>query len=91
MPINNLNKILKERLKNLDVLDYGLNLEMINLRFQINIALHSPLAISYAISLANIGNVTIFFLLGLMAMLITNLNKMKWKKCLKNIKRLKTI
>lgn len=65
MPINSLNKILKERLKNLDVLDYGLNLE--NDKFEISdkyCTLHSPLAISYAISLATIGNANNIFLVG---------------------------
>ena len=84
MPINNLNKILKERLKNLDVLDYGLNLE--NDKFEISdkyCTLHSPLAISYAISLANIGNANNIFLVGFDGYANNNLNKMKWKKCLK--------
>jgi len=65
MPMNNLKKVLKEKLKNLDVFDYGLSLN--NNQFIISnkgCTLHSPLAISYALSLATIGNAKKIFLVG---------------------------
>jgi 4-hydroxy 2-oxovalerate aldolase len=65
MPLTNLSKILKERLKDLDILDYGLSLK----KNQIKVSdkgciLDSPLAIGYALSIATIGNTNKIFLVG---------------------------